>query len=50
MLDRWRTSLAPFPIGARKTKQLSTGPMTRFAAFKMVQWQARKAGLLTPIC
>jgi integrase len=33
-----------------KTKQLSAGRMTRFAAFKMVQRRARQGGLLTPIC
>jgi site-specific recombinase XerD len=46
--DRKREPLFRSAIG--KTKQLSAGRMTRFAALKMVQRRARKAGLLTPIC
>src|SRR3954468_6946536 len=33
-----------------KSKQLSPARMTRYAALKMVQRRARKAGLLVPIC
>lgn len=33
-----------------KSKQLSGKRMTRYAALKMVQRRARKAGILTPIC
>jgi site-specific recombinase XerD len=33
-----------------KTKQLSARRMTRYAALKMIQRRARKAGILTPIC
>ncbi len=33
-----------------KSKRLSSKRMTRYAALKMVQRRARKAGILTPIC
>ena len=41
---------ALFRSAIGKTKQLSAKRMTRYAAFKMVQRRAKKAGITTPVC
>jgi site-specific recombinase XerD len=46
--DQKRQPLFRSAVG--KSKKLSGKRMTRYAALKMVQRRARKAGILTPIC
>jgi site-specific recombinase XerD len=47
----WEKKKEPiFRAAIGKTKRLSTGRMTRQAAFQMVRRRARKAGILTAVC